>query len=228
MTSLLFPWISRRPIYDSKVPINLDEPMTIAIVDYRAGNLTSVQRALASIGKDAVITDDFATITTAKRVIFPGVGAAKSCMQALQETGVDQALRTVHQADTPLLGICVGMQLMFQHSEEDGGVDCLGFIPGRVRRFQPDDPSLKVPHMGWNPITHNADPLMKDIVQDTAMYFVHSYYCDPEAEVSQLCSSNHDITFCSGIRQNNTWAVQFHPEKSGPEGLKLLRNFCNL
>ena len=201
--------------------------MTIAIVDYRAGNLTSVQRALASIGQASVVTDDFDQITSANRVIFPGVGAAKSCMQALRETGCDKALQAVREAGTPLLGICVGMQLMFEHSEEDDGVECLGFIPGQVRRLQLDNPSLKVPHMGWNPITHNNDPLVEGTAPNTAMYFVHSYYCDPNDDVTQLCTSEHGIRFCAGVRQGNTWAVQFHPEKSGPEGLKILNNFCS-
>ena len=114
-----------------------------------------------SIGHEAKITDNYEEITSADRVIFPGVGAAKSCMQALTETGCDKALRAVNEAGTPLLGICVGMQLMFEFSEEDGGVECLGLVPGSVRRFMPSDPQLKVPHMGWNPISYHNDPVAK-------------------------------------------------------------------
>ncbi|TVR11798.1 MAG: imidazole glycerol phosphate synthase subunit HisH [Planctomycetota bacterium] len=201
--------------------------MTIAIIDYRAGNLTSVQRALAHLGCESLITDDYDTIMGADKVIFPGVGAAASCMQALHETGCGRALADVAAAQIPLLGICVGMQLLFEHSEEDGGVDCLGLIPGSVRRFQPSDPSLKVPHMGWNPIQHDDDPLWLDVPETAAMYFVHSYYCQPAASVHSMATSDHGIPFCAGVRHGSIRAVQFHPEKSGPLGLQVLRNFIN-
>ncbi|TVR44279.1 MAG: imidazole glycerol phosphate synthase subunit HisH [Planctomycetota bacterium] len=199
--------------------------MSIAIIDYRAGNLTSVQRAISALGHQSVISSDFATITQASRVIFPGVGAAATCMQALRESGCDEALRAVVAAGTPLLGICVGMQLLLEFSEEDGGVPCLGLIPGRVRRFAPSDPLLKVPHMGWNPIAHNDGPLFTKVPPGSAMYFVHSYYCDPEAEVTVTCTSEHGTRFCAGLAHGSIQAVQFHPEKSGPVGLQLLANF---
>lgn len=203
--------------------------MTIAIIDYRAGNLTSVQRALHAIDCDSVISDDFATITKAEAIIFPGVGAAASCMQALGESGCDRALRAAAAAGTPILGICVGMQLLLEHSAEDGGVDCLGLIPGAVERFPQATPSLKVPHMGWNPIAHaHDDPLFAGIEQGSAMYFVHSYYCNPAAGVKRLASAEHGLTFCAGLQHGSIRAVQFHPEKSGPLGLQILRNFVNL
>ena len=201
--------------------------MTIAIIDYRAGNLTSVQRALAHLDCPSVITDDYDTILSADKVIFPGVGAAASCMQALHDTGCARALRAVAAAQTPLLGICVGMQLLFEHSEEDGGVDCLGLIPGRVRRFQPPQASIKIPHMGWNPIDHDDDSLWTGIPKQAAMYFVHSFYCEPAPDIQRIAEAEHGQRFCAGVRHGSIRAVQFHPEKSGPVGLQVLRNFIS-
>jgi glutamine amidotransferase len=199
--------------------------MRVAIIDYQAGNLTSVQRALAHLSQDAEITSDPAVIAGADRVIFPGVGAAGSCMANLRARGLDAALRTVVAADKPLLCICVGMQLLFASSEEDGGVACLGLLPGEVRRFHPIDHAVKVPHMGWNPVSMIADPLSRDLPAASSFYFVHSYYCAPGPGVTWLASAEHGGRFCAGIRQGNLAAVQFHPEKSGPAGLKLLANF---
>lgn len=216
-----------RPELDFPAMSEYLQAMTIAIIDYRAGNLTSVQRALAHLDCESVITDDYDTILAADKVIFPGVGAAASCMQALRDTGCGKALQDVAAAQIPLLGICVGMQLLFEHSEEDGGVDCLGLIPGRVRRFQLDDPRLKVPHMGWNPIRHDDDPLWREIPQGAAMYFVHSFYCQPEPGVSSIAKCDHGHAFCAGVRHGSIRAVQFHPEKSGPLGLQILRNFIS-
>jgi glutamine amidotransferase len=200
--------------------------MRVAIIDYQAGNLTSVQRALAHLGQAAEVTADPAVIAAADRVIFPGVGAAGSCMANLRAAGLDQALQHVIAAGKPLLCICVGMQLLFASSEEDGGVACLGLVPGAVRRFRPADRSLKVPHMGWNPVRwEHPDPLWDGIANDSPFYFVHSYYCDPAAGVAPLVTSDHGQRFCAGLRHGNLAAFQFHPEKSGPVGLKLLGNF---
>jgi len=200
--------------------------MGVAIIDYEAGNLASVQRALAHLGCAASITSDAAEIRSADRVIFPGVGAAASCMAALRASGMDDALREAVASGRPVLGICVGMQLLFEHSEEDGGIDCLGLLPGRVRRFQPGDRRLKVPHMGWNPV-HFADgePVAAGLTSNAAFYFVHSYYCEPSAEVAVVAESEHGQGFCAGVRRDNLVALQFHPEKSGPVGLHVLRNF---
>jgi imidazole glycerol-phosphate synthase subunit HisH len=200
--------------------------MRVAILDYQAGNSTSVQRALAHLGQPSEISADPAVIAAADRVIFPGVGAAESCMTNLRAAGLDGALRQTVATGKPLLCICVGMQLLFDTSEEDGGVPCLGLIPGTVRRFRPTDPTLKVPHMGWNPVRwEQADPLADGIADGSPFYFVHSFYCDPGAGVTPLVTSEHGQRFCAGLRRGNLAAFQFHPEKSGPVGLKLLENF---
>ncbi|MFW5751543.1 MAG: imidazole glycerol phosphate synthase subunit HisH [Planctomycetota bacterium] len=202
--------------------------MSIAIIDYRAGNLTSVQRALAQLGVAAAVTHDIDVVRASRRVIFPGVGAAASCMANLRELGMDVALREAIAAGKPVLGICVGMQLLFEHSEEDGGTDCLGILPGRVRRFDLSDPGLKVPHMGWNPVAFAADePLAARVEPGAAFYFVHSYYCEPDAPAMTIARCDHGVRFCAGVRRDNLVAFQFHPEKSGPVGLGLLRDFCS-
>ena len=201
--------------------------MTIAIIDYRAGNLTSVQRAVHRLGVEATISADPAVVTSAPAVIFPGVGAAASCMANLRAAGLDRALHDVVAAGTPLLGICIGMQLLFSHSEEDGGVDCLGLIPGTVRRFQPRDRSIKVPHMGWNRVRFAvAEPLAADLEPDPALYFVHSYHCVPDDPAMVVAHCDHGESFCAGVRHGSLVAVQFHPEKSGPVGLRILSAFC--
>jgi glutamine amidotransferase len=200
--------------------------MRVAIIDYQAGNLTSVQRALAHLGQAAEITSDAATIASADQVIFPGVGAAGSCMANLRAGKLDEALGQVIAAKKPLLCICVGMQLLFERSEEDGGVPCLGVIPGAVKKFALSDPALKVPHMGWNPVRwEQDDPLWRGIPQDTPFYFVHSYYCSPKTADTTLATSDHGGRFCAGVRRESFAAVQFHPEKSGEAGLALLGNF---
>jgi imidazole glycerol-phosphate synthase subunit HisH len=200
--------------------------MRVAIIDYQAGNLTSVQRALAHLGHASEITADAAVIANADKVIFPGVGAAGSCMANLRAGRLDQALAQVIAAQKPLLCICVGMQLLFERSEEDGGVPCLGIIPGAVRKFALKDPALKVPHMGWNPVRwEQEDPLWRGIPQDTPFYYVHSYYCAPQSGDTTLATSDHGGRFCGGVRKGNLAAVQFHPEKSGEAGLALLGNF---
>jgi glutamine amidotransferase len=200
--------------------------MRVAIIDYQAGNLTSVQRALTHLGHASEITADAAVIASADKVIFPGVGAAGSCMANLRAGKLDQALAQVIAAQKPLLCICVGMQLLFDRSDEDGGVPCLGVIPGSVKKFALSDPALKVPHMGWNPVHwEKSDPLWNGIPQDTPFYFVHSYFCAPTAEDTTLATSDHGGIFCAGVRRGAFAAVQFHPEKSGEAGLALLGNF---
>ncbi len=200
--------------------------MRVAIIDYQAGNLTSVQRALHHIGHDAAVTADPDIIAKADKVIFPGVGAAESCMANLRSAGLDQALSTVIKAGTPLLCICVGMQLLFDHSEEDGGTTCLKVVPGEVKKITPHDSTIKVPHMGWNPVRwESPDPIWHGISNETPFYFVHSYYCAPASGVTPLATCHHGERFCAGIRHNALIAVQFHPEKSGSVGLCLLENF---
>lgn len=197
----------------------------IAIIDYKAGNLTSVQRALTHLGFAAEVTADPERIVSADRVIFPGVGAAESCMANLQAGGLDEALREVVAAGKPVLGICVGMQLLFEHSDEDGGVPCLGILEGVAERFRPNDATIKVPHMGWNAIEHDGDPLFAGIAAGERFYFVHSYYCAPDTSVTVNAVADHGGKFAAGVRRDNLVAVQFHPEKSGESGLRILRNF---
>ncbi len=197
----------------------------IAILDYDAGNQTSMLRAVAHLGYQAEITADPAEIARADKVIFPGVGAAGSCMATLEKRGLDQALRGVVEAGKPVLAVCVGMQLLFAFSDEDGGVPCLGVLEGIVERFMPEDQAVKVPHMGWNTVAHTGDPLFAGISQDERFYFVHSYYCAPGPEVDVIAVSDHGGKFCAGVRAGALAALQFHPEKSGPAGLALIKNF---
>lgn len=197
----------------------------IAIIDYEAGNLTSVQRALAHLGHTAEVTADPGRIAAADKVIFPGVGAAGSCMANLRKGGLDEALRAAIDSGRPVLGICVGMQLLFEFSDEDDGTPCLGVLPGVVERFLPEDAAIKVPHMGWNRVEHHGDPLFAGIERGSRFYFVHSYYCAPDTSVDVIAESDHGGRFCAAVRQGNLAAVQFHPEKSGPVGLRLLDNF---
>jgi glutamine amidotransferase len=199
--------------------------MRVAILDYQAGNLTSVQRALAHLGHGSQVTSDARILARADKVIFPGVGAAGSCMANLRSAGLDGALNAIVAAGTPLLCICVGMQLLFEASEEDGGVACLGLLPGTVKRFSPSDAAIKVPHMGWNQVALDGDPLWSGIADGTEFYFVHSYYCAPGPAVQRIAEAEHGQPFCAAVRRGALAAVQFHPEKSGPAGLRLLENF---
>lgn len=205
--------------------------MSVAILDYNAGNATSVAHAVRRLGMDAEITADHDRIRSADHVIFPGVGAAATCMAVLRERRLDVALREAVDAGQPVFGICVGMQLLFEHSDEDGGVECVGLLPGRVRRFELDDPTLKVPHMGWNPVTFApGEPLATGLAgsADTACYFVHGYYCDPDPSVSVIATADHGHEFCVGVRKDNLVALQCHPEKSGPVGRSILASFLGV
>lgn len=200
----------------------------IAVIDYRAGNLTSVMLALETLNEDGVITQDPAVIRDADRVIFPGVGAAGASMDNLRDLGLVPVLHEVVAAGTPMLGICVGTQVAFEHSEEDGGVDCLGLIPGRVRLFRPADRYDKVPQIGWNRVAQQRPhPLFEEVPDGGEFYFVHSYYPDPADAAMVLGRTDYaGVNFASVIGRDNLVATQFHPEKSGRIGLKLLANFC--
>jgi len=201
----------------------------IAIIDYQAGNLTSVQLALESLGAVGEITADPARLRAAERVLFPGVGAAGSAMRTLRATGLDRAIRETVAAGTPFLGICLGTQILFETSEEDGGVGLLGLLPGRVRRFRPRDPRTKIPHMGWNQMRRrHPHPLLADVPDNSDFYFVHSYHPDPAAPADILGLTDYaGGAFASMVARGNLAATQFHVEKSGPVGLQLLRNFLN-
>jgi glutamine amidotransferase len=196
-------------------------------VDYRAGNLTSVKLAFDHIGVPAKITQDIDEIRAAERVLFPGVGAAKSAMANVSELHLEDTLKEVVASGTPFLGICLGTQIIFAHSEEDGGTDCIGLIPGEVKRFQPSDPMCKIPQMGWNVVQFKQQhPLFAGIEDESEFYFVHSYYCAP-SDPSHLVGATEyaDVTFASAVGHDNLFATQFHPERSGRIGLQVLKNF---
>ena len=203
----------------------------IAIVDYLAGNLTSVKRSLDFLGIENEITDDPKKIKQSIGIIFPGVGAAGSAMKNLKSKGLDEILKEQVSMGKPLLGICLGCQIILEYSEENS-TDCLGLIPGTCNRFSE---SLKdemgnfinIPHMGWNQVYLKKEtPIFEGIEDGTDFYFVHSYYPSPELEYV-LGTTKYGVEFCSVLGKDALWAVQFHPEKSGRFGLKILENFYN-
>jgi glutamine amidotransferase len=203
----------------------------IAIIDYKAGNLTSVQRALAFLGRDSVVTSSAAEVLAAERVIFPGVGAAGTAMFDLMRLKLDKALLETYERGKPILGICLGTQIVMDQSEENQ-TRCLGLIKGEVVRFPENlsDPcggKLKVPHMGWNRVNVTRQhPVFDGIDSQSEFYFVHSYYPAPRETRYLLGQTLYGISFASALVSANLVAVQFHPEKSGRPGLRLLSNFC--
>jgi len=203
----------------------------IAIIDYKAGNLTSVQRALNHLGRESVITHDYTRVMEAERIIFPGVGAAGRAMHNLRETGLDLALREAFREGKPILGICLGTQVIMDWSEEND-TRCLGLVKGAVRRFPAslkdhEGNTLKIPHMGWNSAELKyPHPLFDGLSPESEFYFVHSYYPEPEDPGEILCITEYGISFASVVAKKNLVAVQFHMEKSGRPGLKILSNFC--
>jgi glutamine amidotransferase len=202
----------------------------IGIVDYQAGNLTSVGRALAYLGIPYVISSDPEVLEKCERIIFPGVGAAKSAMENLKAQGLDEFLKQAFADGIPILGICLGMQIIMEYSEEDGGTETLGLIPGFVKRFPTPlvygDEVLKVPHMGWNSVEWLREhPVFSGLDPDYEYYFVHSYFVQPKDEGKVFGVTFHGINFPSAIVYKNLVAVQFHPEKSGNPGLRILQNF---
>jgi imidazole glycerol-phosphate synthase subunit HisH len=201
----------------------------IAIIDYRAGNLTSVRLALDSVGVQGEITDRPDRILAADRVIFPGVGAAGSAMRTLGELGLIDAIRKVVARGTPFLGICIGTQVAFERSEEDGGVECMGLVPGTVRLFRPASRFDKVPQMGWNSVSlRKRHPVFDGIEDNSEFYFVHSYYPHPSDREFVVGETEYaGVVFASVVGRGNFIATQFHPEKSGKIGLRLLRNFVH-
>ncbi len=200
----------------------------VTIVDYRAGNLTSVRLAFEHLGVPAEITSDPARVRAAKRVVFPGVGAAGAAMRHLAELDLASAVSDVVARGTPLMGMCLGAQIVLDRSEEDGGVECLGLMAGRVLRFQPPHPMVKVPHMGWNCLRIvRPHPVLQGIADDSEFYFVHSYYPAPDdaAAVTIGWTDYAGMSFPSMLGSDNLVVTQFHPEKSGRVGLRLLENF---
>jgi len=203
----------------------------IGIIDYLAGNLTSVARALNYLGYKCFISSDIEELKKAERIIFPGVGAAKSAVESLKKFGLDEFLKSAFLKGTPILGICLGTQIIFEFSEEDGGTETLGLLKGRVVRFpQPliwNGETLKVPHMGWNKVNWiKSHPVFEGLDPDYEYYFVHSYFGIPE-EKEVICGITfYGINFTSALAYKNLVAVQFHPEKSGKPGLQILKQFC--
>ena len=202
----------------------------IAIIDYEAGNLTSVARALTHLGYKNQITSAAETILTADRVIFPGVGAAKATMQTLRKRGLHQTLTDFHQTGKPMLGICIGIQILFEHSEEENA-ECLGLLQGRVKKYpaantESQTETLKVPQIGWNEVYQTkSHAIFKDVPNPAHFYFVNSYYPEPEQQDVVIGKTKYGLEFCSAIAQDNLIATQFHLEKSGRVGLKMLNNF---
>ena len=200
----------------------------ITVVDYKSGNLTSVALALGALGYEPHVTDRAAEVAAAERVVFPGVGAAGSAMQNLAAAGLDEALREVHARGRPILGICIGCQVLFETSEEDGGTTCLGLLSGAVRRFRfPDGVARKVPHMGWNEVHFLRDhPVLEGVPPESQFYFVHSYHPASVNESAVYGEAIYgDVRFPAAVAKDNLVAVQFHPEKSGKPGLQLFDNF---
>jgi glutamine amidotransferase len=200
----------------------------ITIVDYKAGNLTSVRLAFEHLGVPVRVTDDPAVIRAAGSIVFPGVGAAASAMATLRAGSLVEAIREAAARGVPFLGICLGTQIILEHSEEDGGVSCIGLIPGAVRGFRFDDPRIKVPQMGWNAVgLRRPHPVFAGIPDQSEFYFVHSYFTAPSEDRDRLGDTEYGgFVFTSVLGRRNVVATQFHPEKSGRVGLQLLANFA--
>ena len=197
----------------------------VFIVDYDAGNLKSVQRACAEVGMRAVISSDPERLLDAGRVIFPGVGAAGSAMRSLSRAGLDAALKSAIGGGKPVLGICLGLQISMDHSEEQD-TRTLGIVPGTVKRFRFDRPELKIPHMGWNEVRPvKAHPLLEGIEPGDEFYFVHGYYPVPRRDEDVCALTHYETQFASAVGWGSYFATQFHPEKSGRVGLRLLEKF---
>ncbi len=224
----------------------------VAIIDYEAGNLTSVARALTQLGYENEITYAAEKILAADRIIFPGVGAAKATMQTLRNRGLDRVLEEAYQTGKPMLGICIGIQILFEHSDEED-TQCLGFLPGKVRKFPyaltqeqtsrqagtsplkntdadtGKNVVLKVPQIGWNEMHQTqSHPIFKDIPNPAHFYFVNSYYPVPNTPDVMIGKTTYGLEFCSVLEHDNLIATQFHLEKSGKIGLKMLNNFLTL
>ena len=204
---------------------------SIAIIDYKAGNLRSVQKALEECGATAHITADAEDIIAADGVVFPGQGACDASMLSIRERGLFEIIRHSIDSGKPFLGVCLGLQLLLESSEE-GEEPCLAILKGSTKRLPPkktERVGLKIPHMGWNSVSLSVQhPVFEGIPNDSYFYFVHSYYADPEDKDIVAGVTNYGIDFCSAVAWDNVAAVQFHPEKSGTVGLRLYRNFLTL
>lgn len=214
----------------------------LAILDYDAGNIESVQNALRHVGGDPVVVRDMVSALKADRIVFPGVGSAAQCMKNLKARCFDHALGEALDYGKPILAVCIGMQLLFEYTEEDGGVEGTGILPGQVRLFRPGDPAVKVPHMGWNRVESvRPHPLLPEPPAGDDYYFVHSYYAEPAWNDPEVVHSDDlgvyppgvvygrteyaGVRFASAVGKGSLFAAQFHPEKSGDAGLEILRRF---
>lgn len=197
----------------------------VTIVDYEAGNLTSVKRALDNIGVASQISSNPETIMAAERIIFPGVGHAESAMKSLCAKGIDNALKEAFAKGTPIMGICLGTQIILEHSEE-GDTKTLGLLPGNCVKFNLSNKDLTIPHMGWNAVNVTKEHyILKDLQPGDELYFVHSFYPAPIEPHMVFAVTEYEITFTCAMGYKNLFATQFHPEKSGPIGLQILKNF---
>ena len=197
----------------------------ITIIDYDAGNLRSVEKAFLSLGEETTVTRDKSRILSADKVVLPGVGAFGDAMAKLDQHGLTEVIRQVADRGTPFLGICLGLQLMFDSSQESEGVSGLGLLSGRILKI-PDCPGLKIPHMGWNSLDiRRPGGLFAGQGTDPFVYFVHSYYLQAEEDVV-TATAEYGVTIHAAVEKGNLWACQFHPEKSGEAGLQMLRSFC--
>lgn len=206
----------------------------VAIIDYGMGNLHSVASAIRHVAPEVevLITPDRELIDSADRIVFPGVGAIRDCMAEIHRVGAGDAVKAALSEKKPVLAVCVGMQALMDHSDENKGVACLGILPGQVRRFPADqrDPDsgeiLKVPHMGWNQVTQTIDhPLWRDIAQDSRFYFVHSYHVQAQRQEHMAGLCTYGLEFTAALYRDSLFATQFHPEKSHTAGLQLYKNF---
>lgn len=199
-----------------------------AIIDYDAGNIRSVEKALQALGEEVVITRDRDVILSADRVILPGVGAFGEAMARLKSYGLVEVIHEVVARKIPFLGICLGLQLMFEGSEESEGVEGLGILKGKILRI-PDTPGLKIPHIGWNSLTYpNKGRLYEGIPENSYVYFVHSFYLKAEDEAIVTATTEYGTTIHASVEKDNVFACQFHPEKSSDVGLKILKNFIGI
>ena len=200
----------------------------IGIIDYDAGNLRSVEKALQYLGKETIVTRDPEQIRKADKVILPGVGAFGDAMKKLQEYHLDTLIHEIADSGKPLLGICLGLQLLFEESEESPGVEGLGILEGKIRRI-PEGEGLKVPHIGWNSLhlEHNGR-LFRNIPENSYVYFVHSYYLEAKDPEIVKASTEYGVHIHASVEKNNLFACQFHPEKSSETGLQILKNFAEL
>lgn len=199
----------------------------IAIIDYGMGNLRSVQKAFEYVGCNAVVTQDLRVILDASHVVLPGVGAFRDAMESLRGAGLLDAIYRVVDSGRPFLGICLGLQLLFERSYEGGVSEGLALLPGEVKRL-PEKLDIKIPHMGWNELKYKENPVFEGLSHPCYVYFVHSYYVEAGDQRHVIGTTFYGMDIAVAVNKNNIYGLQFHPEKSGAEGLKMLENFARL